>query len=401
MENISPTLLCKDIIQTRKKQNLPIINFGLGENPIKQPSLFIEALHTHADKKFYTSSEGIPELNQTLKNIYHTKNTEYDILLGNGLKELLFIIQLAFVGKIFHITPSWVSYKEQINILNKNDDLIEIKTTFQNKYKINLEHLDNTLQEYNTYNKIIIFNNPNNPLGIAMSNTEIKQLAQVFKKNNCLVIADEIYLNLTYQKISSISKYIPDLTIRCSSISKDLGCGGYRLGWLGFPKTQQALFKKCKNLASSIYSCTCTPIQYATNSILTHKSVIAQHFTISTKIYKLIAKKVCTILAKHNIDFIKPNACWYLFVNFDKYRNQLAPHNIHNSADLCLYLLNSIGFVSVGGESFNCTGLNLRLSLVDFDVVIHEKNNTYENLNIARIITGINMLCQKIEELVK
>lgn len=73
MENVSPTLLCKDIIETRKKQNLPIINFGLGENPIKQPSLFSEALKKHASQKSYTSCEGIPELNHTLKTIYHTK----------------------------------------------------------------------------------------------------------------------------------------------------------------------------------------------------------------------------------------------------------------------------------------------------------------------------------------
>ena len=303
--------------------------------------------------------------------------------------------------KIFHITPSWVSYKEQINILKKNNDLIEIKTTFNNNYKINLEHLDNTLKEYNTYNKIIIFNNPNNPLGIAMSNSEIKQLAQVFKKNNCIVIADEIYLNLAYQNISSISKYIPELTIRCSSISKDLGCGGYRLGWLGFPRSQHDLFQKCKILASSIYSCTCTPIQYATNTILSNSAVLTNHFNISTSIYKLIAKKAGSILSKHNIDFIKPNACWYIFLNFDKYREKLSQHNINNSADLCLYLLNSIGVVSVGGESFNCVGLNLRLSLVDFDVVINEKNNTYEDLNITRIVAGINALCLKIHELVK
>ena len=129
MDNISPTLLCKDIIQTRKKQNLSIINFGLGENPITQPSLFVEAVKENAEKKTYTSCQGIPQLNQTLKNIYNTTETQYDILVGNGLKELLNIIQLAFVGKIFHITPSWVSYKEQINILQKNNDLIEVKQT--------------------------------------------------------------------------------------------------------------------------------------------------------------------------------------------------------------------------------------------------------------------------------
>ena len=401
MDNISPTLLCKDIIQTRQKQNLSIINFGLGENPITQPSLFVEAVKENAEKKTYTSCEGIPQLNQTLKNIYNTTETKYDVLVGNGLKELLFIIQLAFVGKIFHITPSWVSYKEQINILQKNNDLIEIKTNFNNNYKINVDHLENTLKDYNTYNKIVIFNNPNNPLGTSLSNKEIQQLARVFKRNNCLVIADEIYLNLSYSKIHSISKYIPELTIRCSSISKDLGCGGYRLGWLGFPQTQQNLFKKCRNLASSIYSCSCTPIQYATNTILNNKPLLIQHFTISKKIYKFISNKVCKILTDNNIDFIKPNACWYIFLNFDKHKTHFLKKNILNSDDLCIHLLNTIGLVSVAGSCFNCNGLNLRLSLVDFDVKIDEKNNTYKDLYINRIIDGINTLCTEINNLIQ
>ena len=44
------------------------------------------------------------------------------ILVGNGLKPLLFILQLAFHklypdGVIYHIVPFWVSYEEQTKIL--------------------------------------------------------------------------------------------------------------------------------------------------------------------------------------------------------------------------------------------------------------------------------------------
>ena len=35
------------------------------------------------------------------------------LLQVNGLKELLFIIQMVFKGTIFHIYPAWVSYMEQ------------------------------------------------------------------------------------------------------------------------------------------------------------------------------------------------------------------------------------------------------------------------------------------------
>ena len=37
--SISSTLNCMDIIKSKKANNYPVYNMGLGENPIKQPRL--------------------------------------------------------------------------------------------------------------------------------------------------------------------------------------------------------------------------------------------------------------------------------------------------------------------------------------------------------------------------
>jgi len=391
-QNISPTLNCQEIVNKRREQGLEVYDFGLGANPIYPPQFFIDAVKKYADKKEYTSCEGIKELNTTLKNIYKNNNTNYEILVGCGLKELLFIIQLAFEGKIFHITPSWVSYKEQIRILNKEKDLIEIHTNIENNYNIDLQLLEKKLKEYQNHKKIIIFNNPNNPLGLYTNNTETCELAFLLKKYNCLVISDEIYLNLTYIKgIKSIAYYIPELTIIGSSISKDLGCGGYRLGWLAFPKKQFELFNKCRSFSSSIYSCASTPIQYATSEMLKNKQLFNKHCDMSIEFFKNISNKVCEILKTTKIKFIKPNSCWYIFLNFSNYKNVLKKYNIKNSDDLCMYLINTIGFVTVPGSSFNSEGINLRLSFVDFDLTIDKDG--------IKIIKGINEMVYLLKNL--
>ncbi len=116
-DSVSPTLLCKLIVNERIQNKETVYNFGLGENPIKQPSYFIDSVKRHAHEKSYTSCEGIPELNQTLRNMYDTDDTSYEILVGNGLKELLFVIQSAFEGNIIQITTSWGSYKDQTEVL--------------------------------------------------------------------------------------------------------------------------------------------------------------------------------------------------------------------------------------------------------------------------------------------
>ena len=71
-----------------------------------------------------------------------------------------------------------------------------------------------------------------------------------------------------YNKCVSISEYIPELTIRGTSVSKDLGCGGYRLGWITFPKELNDLYIKCMTYISYTSSCTCVPVQYALNELL-------------------------------------------------------------------------------------------------------------------------------------
>ena len=98
---------------------------GLGENHLIQPKELIDKMIEYSHKKHYTSANGISNLNKALKKIYNDNNFPQHILLGNGLKELIFVVQLAFKGDIFHITPSWVSYEEQINILGKRNNLFK------------------------------------------------------------------------------------------------------------------------------------------------------------------------------------------------------------------------------------------------------------------------------------
>jgi aspartate aminotransferase len=389
MNNISSTLKAKIILEEYKNNNKTIYNYGLGENPIKQPEYYIDMMKKYAGKKHYTNCSGIPELNKTLKDMYDTYNTKYEVLVGNGLKELLFIIQMAFEGKIIHITPSWVSYKEHIQILNKEDSLIEFETSVNENFKINLNKFESLLESIKTENKIVLFNNPNNPTGIAYNNVEIEQFANLLKKYNCYVFADEIYLNLCYsQNVKSISHFIPELTIQGSSVSKDLGCGGYRLGWVAFPENLNSLYNKCAEFSSNIYSCASVPTQYATNDMLLNKELHKHFYIESSKVYNIISSKICELLDTTKLNFVKPNAAWYVLINFDAYKKELNKLDIYTGTELSTYLLEKLSILTVAGDPFNIKGLNLRLSFVDFKYTINQK----EEPDISNMIEGVSVL---------
>ena len=396
---MSATLKSQEIVKQRKKDGLPVYNFGLGANPMLISNVFSKKMEKYMDKKSYVSACGVDEFQNAIKNTYSNDNYKVKhILTSNGLKEMLFLVQMAFDGVIIHITPSWISYKEQIRILKKKENLIELETKLENNYKIDLVELENILNNIpKTTKKLMIFNNPNNPTGVVHTTKEVEELAKVLETHNVIVFSDEIYANLAYISTVSISTYIPHLTIRGSSVSKDLGCGGYRLGWATFPDELSWFFDKCHILSSSIYSCTTVPIQYAVASLLNDDDAAFQTICKETRTtFKTITEKICKYIddeyppCKDMVRYVPTQSAWYLFLNFDKYKDKLKEIGINTSCELQEFLLKNYGIVTVAGIHFNVGGLNLRFSLVDLTTIKTESGLNMYSWN--HMIMGFKLL---------
>ena len=396
--SISPTLQSKLYMEHLQKEGKKVYNFGLGQNSVNQPELYIDFMKKYAHKKEYTSSQGIPELNKTLKNIYNNGKMSYEMLVGNGLKELLFVVQCAFKGKIIHVTPSWVSYKEHIDILERNDDLIEIKTSIENKFRVDLNVLDNVLQEIGGEPKMILLNYPNNPTGTCYSNKELESMAKILKKHNCVVFGDEIYLNLSYNpKQRSLSYYIPELVIRGSSVSKDLACGGYRLGWCAFPETLGKLFAKCCQYGSSVYSCAPVPIQYATQELLENQELCKSYAEKMKELFSHIIRELLPFLDNTKIKYPGIEASWYVYLDFQSYKEGLKKIGVQDSIQLSNYLMVNHHILTVAAQHFGDDSLSLRFSLVDFEFNLEKE--TIKDVNIENMKEGFQELCTFLDSL--
>ena len=233
--------------------------------------------------KQYTSSTGIEELQNILGK---------NLIVGNGLKPLLFLIQLAFSklysnGIILYFTPYWLSYKEQTKILNIKT--IDIPNT---DYKVTPELLENTFKYINVPH-MILFNNPNNPSGLIYKNEEVEKLCEVFKKYNSIVLSDEIYNYLGHDWTKIHSPYVYyDNVIVGNSLSKNFASGGYRLGWLKFPEelnNLENIYEMCKILASSIYSCPSVVFQHVAANALSIPSDVVKSIKFQKMMYSSVA----------------------------------------------------------------------------------------------------------------
>ena len=314
-----------------------------------------------------------------MKNILGNK-----LIVGNGLKPLLYIVQLSFSklyknGTIIHCLPRWVSYSEQTNLIGSN-----VVTVPCNKnWKIEPHTLDNILSKISGP-KMILFNNPNNPSGCVYNEKEIIEICKIFKKYDVIVLSDDIYLGIVHdnKKCSSIKDYYKNV-IYGSSLSKLFACGGYRLGWFVFPKNNlDNLYNACISIASSIYSCPSVLLQYAAADALLYPDDIKDQLKFLNKIFNDIAQLCRIRFDKMKIIYSDSQAAWYFLLDFINYKDELLSKNINNSDELCSTLINDIGLITVSGDAFSIDKpYILRYSYVDIkNIDIDKYQYDYSNI---------------------
>lgn len=372
------TLYTKQVKMERLLAGKYVYDFGLGESPVVPPEILQETLIKYSHVNEYTNTKGIKELQELLGS---------KLILGNGLKPLLYLCQKSFHlmypdRSIFHILPAWLSYQQQAKTITEN--FVGINCKKENKWKLQPEQLEEHLSKAKK-GSLLIFNNPVNPTGDIYTKKEIEQFIPILEKYETIVLNDSIYCDLIYPSYEESFGDISEMyskTIIGYSLSKFYSSGGYRFGWLKFPDHTNDLddfYQQCSSFSSIMYSCTSPVFQYVTIEAL---KIPKHKLKFQNKILEDLSKQITKKLNKMKVNFTIPKAAWYIWVDFtdvlkDKYKN---------SEDLALTLCEEIGFITVPGSSFTGNNrLELRLSLVDF--TINKCKYDY-----SKVLKGIDVL---------
>ena len=95
-----------------------------------------------------------------------------------------------------------------------------------------------------------------------------------------------------------------------------------------------------------MYSCPSTPFQYCILDFLNGYMYEFNEICKNTKnIIRKIIKDVVEILDKTKIKYIKPGFAWYLFLDFENYKDFLYKKGVTNSEELVDYFMNE-GIIS-------------------------------------------------------
>ncbi len=370
----SPTLAINELSKKLRNKGMTIYPLGLGQSPFPVPAPVVDALKLHAHEKDYLAVKGLEALCEAVA-LFHRKKDNVDIdaknvLIGPGSKELMFILLLVYYGDVLLPSPCWVSYGPQAKIIGRNIQIIH--TTFESKWRLTAEQLDQFLTSENDPDKprLLILNYPSNPDGGTYSAEELKKIARVAKKYGVIVLSDEIYGQLHFQgKHVSIARFYPEGTILSSGLSKWCGAGGWRLGTFAFPRGFEWLLNAMAAVASETYTSVSAPIQYAAVRAFRGGILIERYLCHARRILLQLGIRSVDILRNAGIRVHDPEGGFYLFVDFTPLSKKLKERGINGSNDLCEKLLKETGVAILPGEVFlrPPEELTARLAFVNFD----------------------------------
>ena len=358
---ISQTLKINEYCKTTNKK---INKLGFGQSPFEPPDFFKMSINENIDKNDYLPVQGLESLRESIadhyKNFHNVNISKDDLVIGPGSKLLIFQLSL-ILDEIYFVSPYWVSYINQLKLIGKNYNITN--TTFESKWKITLEQL----REHKN-NSYLFLNFPNNPTGQTYSKFELEQIVEICREKNICIISDEIYQYLNFNnEFTTLLELYPENTIVLNGLSKWCHSGGYRLGYIIFPKSLNNIKKTFLSFSSETFSSVNTPLQYGAVSVFKNFDKILLHNSKNIEILKKYNNFFYEELLKLKIKVHKASGGFYLFLDFSYYKKNLLKKSIMSSEDLCTKLLEDCDIALLPGNSFGIfDGYTTRLAFTDF-----------------------------------
>ena len=224
---------------------------------------------------YYTSNAGMPELRSELsKYLKRRFDLEYpsdELLITVGGSEAIDVAIRAVVNpgdEVIVPIPSFVCYEPIARMAGA--EVVTINTRPEDGFKLTPEALKAAITEKT---KLLVLPYPNNPTGAILERRELEKIADVLRGTDILVLSDEIYESLTYDRkpCRSIRSYpgMAERTIIINGMSKRFAMTGWRLGWAIAPAE---LISQMTKMQENIVACAPLPAQYAALEALSDRT---------------------------------------------------------------------------------------------------------------------------------
>lgn len=238
------------------------INLSLGMPDIEIPEqVKKEAVdYINFQRPGYSITAGILEVRKAAAKKMNEKNNipakAEEIIISSGATGALTLTMLAILDKedeIIIIDPFFVLYSQMIDFIGAKKVCVSSYPDF----RLPLAGIEKAITPKT---KAILINTPNNPTGVVYGESELKALAEIARKNDLLIVSDEIYEDYIYDqnKHISIGSFYPK-TVTIMGPSKTAALAGWRIAYLHAPAEYVEQMLKVQQI---FFVCASTPGQY-------------------------------------------------------------------------------------------------------------------------------------------
>jgi len=293
---INPIRAIVDALKIPKNPMKPLLKLSLGDptvfgNMDVPDSVIDDVTSNLRTKKIngYLPSTGLPDAKRAIALKFTQKSaplTENDVIINSGAS-----------GSIRMVIETLLNPGDNILLPQPGFPLYECCATSQgakcrfynllagSNWEADLKQME-TLVDKRT--RAILVNNPSNPCGSVFSKEHLTQILNFAEKHHLVVVADEIYANITFTgtkfiPIASLSKEVPVLSI--GGLAKQYCVPGWRVGWILIHDRKDRLKEVRKGLLHM------STLILGANSIVQHSIPHMLHKT-DTSYYKAFNKQL-------------------------------------------------------------------------------------------------------------
>lgn len=207
----------------------------------------------------YTVTHGLPELREKIRAelVRRAGFSNQEILVTAGVSGALFLAMGVLVEKGDQVVipdPYFVLYRNVVRFFGGTPVFLD---TYADDFRLRPEKLERLLTPRT---KLILFNNPVNPTGVAYRRDEVAAIADVARRRGVLVVSDEIYASYSYDFPHESMMLHTDEVVLLGGFGKAYGITGWRLGFAAGPPD---VIEKMTQVQQFSFVCAPTPAQYA------------------------------------------------------------------------------------------------------------------------------------------
>ena len=307
------------------------------------------------DSSGYCHSKGLFPARKAVMHYTQEKGikgvTIDDIIIGNGVSELIVMAMQALVNngaEILLPAPDYPLWTAAVRLSGGTP--VHYLCDEQQDWQPSLDDIRSKISP-NTRALVII--NPNNPTGANYSEAFLRELLEIARQNDLIVLADEIYDKILYdeEKHISIASMADDLLfVTFNGLSKSYRAAGFRSGWMivSGAKHRARDFIEGLEMLASMRLCANVPAQHAIQTALGGYQSIDDLVLPTGRLGRQrdLAWKLLNEIP--GVSCVKPKSALYMFPRLDP---EIYP--IEDDEAFALDLLRQEKVLVVQGTAFN------------------------------------------------